>query len=119
MNAPEPSQQMENGAGELDDQYVQQLMPQITQFFFSPSYRANMFPNRGESPEEPSHAQLPHNQPSRGMVPQGVGAPQGYMTQADHQAYQNYLQAQQQAQRQYAMPPGVAHMAQNHPNQPS
>jgi len=76
--------------------------------------------NRGDSPEEPNHAQLPHNQPGRGMVPQGVPVQQPYMTSADHQAYQQYLQAQQQAQRQqYAMPPGATHMQQGHPNQPS
>lgn len=58
-----------------------------------------------ESPEEANHAQVP---PQPG-IPRNAGIPQAYgvgMT-ADHMAYQNYLQQQQQAAQggQYPMPP--------------
>lgn len=99
LNAPEPSQHLENGAADLED--------------------------APESPEDPSHAHIPAHM-NRDMPQTSVDAP-GYAIhahqQAAHQqaAYQQYLQAQHQAQaqRQYAMPPGATHLPQSHSAQAS
>ncbi|KAI9809308.1 MAG: hypothetical protein M1825_002599 [Sarcosagium campestre] len=90
LNAPEPSSNNENG---VDAE------------------------SAVDSPEEPSHAQLP---PQHSSIPRGANMQSNYMTPEQQQhaiAYQNYVQQQQQAQAargNYSMPP-QAGMAQHPP----
>ncbi|KAI9786450.1 MAG: transcription factor of the MADS box [Geoglossum umbratile] len=95
LNAPEPATGNENGVGDGESAV--------------------------DSPEEPTHPQLP---PQAGAIPRnpqmhtGVPVSSQYMTAEQQQAvaYQNYISQQQAAQRGHYMPaqPG---MQQSHPTQ--